>query len=211
VITTSDDGSYAKAVRDAATRFRTALEQGSLRLRSLADFPNGSCGDASELLGQYLSDSGLGTWSYRSGTQSDPFLTHAWVERNGLIVDITADQFPDISEPVLLTTGRTWHDACFPSGPSTKAADLDWFEPNINRADALADYDTLKRRADALRAPLPLIWLRGRSSRAAAREFCGHFVEIGEQSTGKTTHLLGFTHLDVVERIEMAANVSDQP
>jgi hypothetical protein len=73
--------------------------------------------DASELLGQYLSDSGLGTWSYRRGAQSDPFLTPAWVERDGLIVDITADQFPDRSEPVLVTVGRTWHDARFPSGP----------------------------------------------------------------------------------------------
>jgi hypothetical protein len=45
----SDNGSYAEAVCDAATRFRTALEQGNLRLRSLADFLNGSCGDASEL------------------------------------------------------------------------------------------------------------------------------------------------------------------
>jgi hypothetical protein len=157
VTTVGDNGSYAEAVRDAAARFRTALEQGSLRLRSLADFPNGSCGDASELLGQYLSDSGLGMWSYRRGTQSDPLLTHAWVERDALIADITADQFPDMSEPVLVTTDRIWHDARFPSGPSDRGADLDWFELNNNRADALADYDTLKRRADALRAPLPLI------------------------------------------------------
>ena len=127
------------------------IPQGGFRLLSLADFPRGSCGDVSELLGQYLSDSGLGAWSYPNGTQSDPFFTHAWVERDGLIVDITADQFPDTSEPVLLTTDRTWHDARFPSGPSSKAANLDWFELNINRADALADYDTLKRRADALR------------------------------------------------------------
>jgi hypothetical protein len=28
------------------------------------------------------------------------------------------------------------------------------------------------------------LWLRGRSNRAAAREFCRHFVEVGEQSTG---------------------------
>ncbi len=83
--------------------------------------------------------------------QSDPVLTHAWVERYGLIVDITADQFPDVSEPVVLTTNRTWHDARFPPIPSHDAANLDWFESNDNRADALADYDVLKLRADALR------------------------------------------------------------
>lgn len=146
----SDHDSYVEAVRDAARRFRAALEQGGLRLCSLADFPNGSCGDTSELLGQYLSDSGLGVWSYRNGTQLDPFFSHAWVERDGLIVDITADQFPDMPEPVPLTTDRSWHDARFPSGRSGRAANLDWFESNINRADALADYDTLKQRADAL-------------------------------------------------------------
>lgn len=147
----SDHGSNAEAVRDTAMRFRVALEQGGVRLDSLAGFPRGSCGDASELLGQYLSDSGLGTWSYRDGMQSDPFFTHAWVERNGLILDITADQFPDVSEPVLLTADRTWHDARFPSSPGSRAANLDWFEGNTNRADAFADYATLKRRADALR------------------------------------------------------------
>ena len=119
-----------------------------LRLPSLADFPKGSCGDASELLGQYLSDSGLGTWGYRSGMQLDPVFSHAWVERDGLIVDITADQFPDVSEPVLLTTDRTWHYARFPPIPGHDAASLDWFKSNDNRAAALSDYEVLKRRAD---------------------------------------------------------------
>ena len=113
-----DHDSCTEAVRDAATRFRAAFEQGGLRLHSLVNFPKGSCGDASEMLGQYLSDSDLGTWSYRSGTQSDLFATHAWVERNDMIVDITADQFADISEPVIVTADRTWHDTRFPSGPS---------------------------------------------------------------------------------------------
>ena len=110
------------------------------------------------MLGQYLSDSGLGTWSYRSGTQSVLFATHAWVERNDMIVDITADQFADISEPVIVTADRTWHDTRFPSGPSRKAANLNWFGSHDNRADALADYETLKRRADSLRESLPQSW-----------------------------------------------------
>jgi hypothetical protein len=83
--------------------------------------------------------------------QSDPALTHAWVERDGLIIDITADQFVDVAEPVLLTTDRTWHDVRFPPIPGREAANLDWFESNDNRSDALADYEALKLRADALR------------------------------------------------------------
>jgi hypothetical protein len=146
----SDHSIYAEAARDATSHFRTALEQG-VRLSSLTDFPTGPCGDACELLGQYMSDSGLGTWSYRDGVQPDPFFTHAWIERDSLIVDITADQFHDVSDPVLVTTDRTWHDTRFPSPPGSRAANLDWFECNVKRADARADYDTLKRRADALR------------------------------------------------------------
>lgn len=141
-----------EAVRDAATRFRAALEQGGLRLPSLADFPKGSCGDASELLGQYLSDSELGTWDYRSGMQLDPALSHAWVERDGLIVDIMADQFPDVSEPVLLTTDGTWHYTRFPPIPGHDAANLDWFKSNDNRTAAVLDYHMLKRRADRTRS-----------------------------------------------------------
>ena len=143
--------SCVNSVRDVARRFRAAFEQGSLRLHSLRNFPKGSCGDASEMLGQYLSDSGLGRWSYCFGIEPDSFATHAWVERNRLIVDITADQFADISERVIVTTDRTWHDTRFPSGSSHRDANLNWFEGNDKRADALADCETLKRRADALR------------------------------------------------------------
>lgn len=158
-------------VRDAATRFRTALEQGGLGLHSLRNFPIGSCGDTSEMLGQYLSDSGLGTWSYRCGIERDLFVSHAWVERCGLIVDITADQFADISERVIVTTDRTWHDARFPSGPSRKTADLNWFTGNDNRADAMADYETLKRRADALHQPSGLYDRNCKVLRADRRNF----------------------------------------
>lgn len=56
----------SSASYSAASRFRVALEEGGLTLASLADFPNGSCGDANEMLGQYLYDSGLGLWIDRS-------------------------------------------------------------------------------------------------------------------------------------------------
>lgn len=118
-------------VQDTATRLRTALEQGGLRLRSLRNFPKGSCGDTSEMLGQYLSDSGLGTWSYRCGIERDLFVSHARVERSGLIVDITADQFAYISERVIATTDRTWHDARFSSGQAVRLPALNGLRETI--------------------------------------------------------------------------------
>jgi len=42
-------------------------------------------------------------WGMR-GEQS-----HAWLECGDLIVDITADQFPEIKEKILVTTDRYWH------------------------------------------------------------------------------------------------------
>jgi hypothetical protein len=146
-----DGSQLIETVRDAATRFRTALEQGGLSLPSLSAFPNGSCGDVSELLGQYFSDSGLGSWDLRSAMTSDLSCSHAWLEQDDLIVDITANQFSDMSEPVLVTKDRTWHNTRFPTGSGRKIASLAWFEASDYRAQALSDYETLKQRADLLR------------------------------------------------------------
>jgi hypothetical protein len=93
--------------------FRNALERADLGfLPTLADFPSGSCGDASLLLGQFLRDSGFGDFDYVCGEifEAGRMRTHAWLQRGGLIIDITADQFHDIDLPVLITDDHTWHD-----------------------------------------------------------------------------------------------------
>ena len=40
------------------------------------------------------------------------------------------------------------------------------------------------------------------NSEGGNSELRGHLVEVGEQPAGKVAHLLGLTHLDVVEGIE---------
>ena len=98
-----------------AGRVRTALETGSYLRSGLRSFPRGACGDASRLLGIYLESLGLGKWTYVQGQAGGQrFATHAWVEQDGLIVDITADQFDDVAEPVIVTRDRSWHDRRFP-------------------------------------------------------------------------------------------------
>ncbi len=146
-------GQYVAAVRAAATSFRTALEQGGLRLISLAQFPHGSCGDTCELLGQFLFDSGLGQWIYCSGQRDEPFQTHAWLERDGLILDITADQFGDIHEPVLLTRDHGWH-AKYSRIAGRRIANLDWFLEQDHAADAQWTYDELRRRVTVGARPI---------------------------------------------------------
>lgn len=54
-------------------------------------FPSGCCGITSELLGDYLNSMGVGTFEYVWGELEGA--SHAWLECDGVIVDITSDQF----------------------------------------------------------------------------------------------------------------------
>ncbi|HEX6367580.1 MAG TPA: hypothetical protein VF006_01530 [Longimicrobium sp.] len=104
------------SIRQHAAAFRRALEAvapGSCA-SALRQFPLGSCGDVTDLLGTYLGEKGAGEFDYILGEKRRPekrggYLSHAWLERDGLIVDITADQFPEVSEPVIVTSASPWH------------------------------------------------------------------------------------------------------
>ncbi|MDX3093174.1 hypothetical protein PV703_29635 [Streptomyces sp. ME01-24h] len=96
-------------LRTLALGFRQAIiDCPDPGLVSLARFPHGSCGDASILLGQYLYESGQGVWTYVSAWRNRA--SHAWLEKNGLRVDITADQFDEVDAPVIIASGGGWHD-----------------------------------------------------------------------------------------------------
>lgn len=79
----------------------------------LRDFPDGSCGDTALLLGTMLSEAGFGEFCYVSAVRGDmgnhTYRSHAWIEQNSLIIDITADQFPEIDGPVIVTNESPWH------------------------------------------------------------------------------------------------------
>lgn len=98
--------------RYLAVRFRDAIAaavaSGRLESRQFDGFPRGVCGDSAQMLGQYLQDSGLGVWNYRSGVDAGG-QTHAWVEKNGWIIDITAPQFEDVDEAVVITEDDPWY------------------------------------------------------------------------------------------------------
>jgi hypothetical protein len=100
-------------IRRYATKFRCALEQSDLSSwPTLADFPHGSCGDASLLLGQYFRDIGFGDFDYVCGeiATAGRLQTHAWLQRENLIIDITSDQFTGIHSAVVVTDDHSWHD-----------------------------------------------------------------------------------------------------
>ena len=58
-------------------------------------------------------DNGYGEFDYILGAYDDSIETeqsHAWLEKDGLIIDITADQFSDIHSEVIITKDHTWHE-----------------------------------------------------------------------------------------------------
>jgi hypothetical protein len=135
---------------EAATRFRIAMDAGGFKYISLQHFPRGSCGDAAELLGEYLRDRGFGDWTYWNGFRpaDEPFGSHAWVAKDGILIDVTADQFSDVTEPVIVTSDWSWHNRRFPSSPGRRIAGLSFFNgPNLSLLRV--DYELVLSRAQS--------------------------------------------------------------
>ncbi len=102
-------------LRALALKFRTGIEQCDRRSLPITfeNFPQGACGDASLLLGKYLHDGGFGSFQYVCGIRRRRHEKHehAWLRRGAVIIDITADQFSEIHQPVIVTTAHRWYNA----------------------------------------------------------------------------------------------------
>jgi hypothetical protein len=90
-------------------RFRRAIEKCDKNLlpASFHSFPTGSCGDASIILAHYLKEKGFGKFDYILGERMGK--SHGWLKQNEIIIDITADQFVDNNESVIVTINSEWH------------------------------------------------------------------------------------------------------
>ncbi|MBZ6072034.1 hypothetical protein [Aeromonas schubertii] len=93
-----------------ASQLRTALNQiaWSQMPDGFKDFPAGTCNSISNVLAEHLYTCGVTGVELVIGSNMQ-LGSHAWLEISGIIVDITADQFPDISASVLVTTDHQWH------------------------------------------------------------------------------------------------------
>lgn len=99
-----------------ATAFRAGLEQAPWPY-FLNNFPHGCCGPAADLLGLYLIETNNGTAQYifsedqarQKAGRPTGYMSHAWLVLDGLIIDITADQFDDVDETVIVQRTSAWH------------------------------------------------------------------------------------------------------
>ncbi len=103
-------------LKQLSKKFRDAILKCDLSelCSSLTSFPIESCADASMLLGTYLIDNGIGAFNLIKGKRGEGnFLeTHYWLERDNIIVDITANQFDDVNEEVVITgLDSSWYNS----------------------------------------------------------------------------------------------------
>lgn len=120
-------------IQIAATNFRSAIEAISPSLGiSFESFPRGSCADTVPLLGTYLIEQGLGEFQYMVGNYGsnaeDNWSSHAWLQSGEIVVDITADQFPDVTNPVIVQESSEWH--CNLDGKIESVGDYRVYDPN---------------------------------------------------------------------------------
>lgn len=104
-----DHPQQIEAIVRASERFRAAIERCNPAALPITtqSFPEGACGDAVTLLGHYLKDEGFGRSYYWSGwrVEGERRFSHAWLQFGGMVVDITADQFPDVEERLIVCRG----------------------------------------------------------------------------------------------------------
>lgn len=92
-------------------QFDAAMRQIAPRSMILDHYPAGCCGNASEMLGWHLWDKHQILTNYCNGERRQPRTgTHAWLERGGLIIDLTCCQFADCLHPCpYMGADDAWH------------------------------------------------------------------------------------------------------
>lgn len=110
------DENSMREIEQQAKLFRVAIEscEPNHLPVTLQDFPRGSCGDASLLLAKHLQNQGIWPLTYVCGEmtidEKGKFHSHAWLEIEDIIIDITADQFEGVTQQVIVTRDRSWHE-----------------------------------------------------------------------------------------------------
>jgi hypothetical protein len=101
-----------EVMKDDLVKIRAAferLDKSNLPV-TFRNFPRGACRDTCDVLAEILKELGHGTFQYVAGRRKNGN-SHAWLQSDAVIVDITADQFDEISEPVYLGPLNSWYQS----------------------------------------------------------------------------------------------------
>lgn len=99
------------AIYRATACFHEALAVGTLYhdVTNFDEFPHECCDSASNLLATFLYEKGLGDATLMQGKYfSRP---HIWLRLHGLTIDITAYQFPPVTERVIVAYRSPFHES----------------------------------------------------------------------------------------------------
>ena len=87
-------------IEKAGKTLRRVIQDNLIDFEGSDKFPVGCCGAASDLFKKRLELSGFKGLVYVWGWKGEQ--SHGWLEYKDHILDITADQFPEIDEEVLI-------------------------------------------------------------------------------------------------------------
>jgi len=105
-------GMHISYLRTLAFAFRQSIEKvvRSQAPELLHDFPKGCCSWASYFIGHYLKyELDLEPKRFVGALHAPSGNHHEWIVLDDTIIDITADQFDDMSEPVVVSAESQWH------------------------------------------------------------------------------------------------------
>lgn len=105
--------STIKDYKKIALVFRKAFEETDFTNFSdkLCHFPKHSCVIASIVLGYYFYKNHIGNFFLKKAAKmQNQLIWHSWLTYGNIIIDITADQFLEIENPVIVTTHSVWHE-----------------------------------------------------------------------------------------------------
>nr|WP_320015057.1 hypothetical protein [uncultured Desulfobacter sp.] len=99
-----------ESIKKHVAKARKILERHNKKLSGtfFGNFPCGACGNTSDILSKWLQSKGFKNIKYVSGQRGNT--SHGWLEIEGIIIDITSDQFEDGLGDVYIGTNRIFHD-----------------------------------------------------------------------------------------------------
>lgn len=130
------DTEYIKTIIIKARRI-FELHHEQISKTYFGNFPSGSCGSTASIIAEYLINKGIENIEYVCGVRNND--SHAWLEINGMIIDITGDQFVDGVDGVFISSNRDFHDQFTSQKRSLQPGISDFLCFEFNKFNALME------------------------------------------------------------------------